>query len=220
MDTKENDLTAEIATTPAAEVTTSTATSSTPPDDAAHAGRRKRVEAHLKEITGISISSGETAPATATPAPAPAETAPTTSEVPATNDNGPAPATAVPAVGTLPADYLRDGYYQGEGKNRYPDPALVDDAEAIGRALAGCGITPTAFNRMVKTLKSAKKLPYEAQEGAMKKLLPQAIKEKKPLLREVVERNRAAVQNEADFSACLSHLQDMAIFLAAAAQTK
>lgn len=129
-------------------------------------------------------------------------------------------APATPAVGTLPADYLRGGYYRGEGKSQYLDPALVDHAEAIGTGLAAGGVTPTAFNRMVKVLKGAAKLPLPGQLGALKKLLPLALKEKKapPLLREVVERNRAAVQNEADFAACLDHFQDVAIFLAAATQ--
>lgn len=170
---------------------------------------------------------------TPTPAPATDNTSDTIAEATATNDNSPAVAvdtsdttatpdnsTPAPAVGTLPADYLRGGYYRGEGKSQYLDPALVDHAEAIGTGLAAGGVTPTAFNRMVKVLKGAAKLPLPGQLGALKKLLPLALKEKKapPLLREVVERNRAAVQNEADFAACLDHFQDVAIFLAAATQ--
>ncbi len=126
------------------------------------------------------------------------------------------PAPATPAVGTLPADYLRNGYFKGEGQNRYMDPALIDQEEQIAAQLAADGVTVTAINRMVKTLKDAKKLPFEGQRGAIKKLLPLALKEKKPLLRELVEKNRAAVQTEADFAACLEHFQEVAIFLAAA----
>ena len=133
-------------------------------------------------------------------------------------------AAATPATASgsnTPADYLRDGYFKSEGQNQYPNPDLVDHAEAIGKALAAGGVTPTAFNRMVKTLKDAKKLPLPGQQGALKKLLPLALKEKKapPLLREVVERNRAAVETETDYAACLEHFQHVAIFLAAA-QTK
>lgn len=77
-------------------------------------------------------------------------------------------------------------------------------------------MTVTAINRMVKTLKDAKKLPFEGQQGAIKKLLPLALKEKNPLLRELVEKNRAAVRTSEDYTACLEHFQDVAIFLAAA----
>ena len=120
-------------------------------------------------------------------------------------------------------DYLRDGYYKGEGKGRYKNPALVDHAEIIGAELAAGGVTRAAFNRMVKTLKSAAKLPYEAQQGALKKLIPQVLKEegkkKAPaLLREIVERNMGEVKCEADFAACLDHFSDIAVFLAAAAK--
>lgn len=120
----------------------------------------------------------------------------------------------------LASDYLSEGYYKGEGKNRYPNPALVDQAETIGKSLATRGVTRTAFNRLMRTLKTAKNKPFDAQEGALKKLIPQVIdlenkKKAPPLLREIVERNRAAVQSEADFSACLDHFRDIGVFLAA-----
>lgn len=113
-------------------------------------------------------------------------------------------------------EYLAQGYYKGEGKGRYPDPSLVDYAEIIGKALAAGGVTATAFNRMVKTLKGAEKLSYEAQQGALKKLVPLVLKEKKApaLLREFVDRNRESVRNETDFAACLDHFRDVSVFLA------
>lgn len=103
----------------------------------------------------------------------------------------------------------------------YTDPALVGQAEAIGKALAQSGVPANAVKKMFRTLKTAARLPYEAQQGALKKLTPQVLdleqKKKAPaLLREVVERNQAAVQNGADFAACLDHFRDIAIFLQAA----
>lgn len=124
-------------------------------------------------------------------------------------------------TGALAPDYLSEGYYKGEGKNRYPNPVLVDQAETIGKSLAAGGVTATAFNRLLRTLKTAKNKPFDAQEGALKKLIPQVIdlenkKKAPPLLREIVERNRTEVQNAADFAACLDHFKDIATFLAAA----
>lgn len=123
-------------------------------------------------------------------------------------------------TGALALDYLSGGYYKGEGKQSYPNPALVDQAETIGKSLAAGGVTATAFNRLMRTLKTAKNKPFDAQEGALKKVIPQVIdlenrKKAPPLLREVVERNREAVHSPADFAACLDHIQDIAVFLAA-----
>lgn len=145
---------------------------------------------------------------------------PPSSSPPTETSEASIPAPEISEVPSSPlTDYLSEGYYKGEGKNRYPDPALVDQAEAIGKSLAAGGVTATAFNRMLRTLKTAKKLPFDAQQGAMKKLLPQVMdlerkKKAPPLLREVVECNRAAVKNEADFAACLDHLRDIGVFLA------
>lgn len=126
---------------------------------------------------------------------------------------------ATPTAGNIPAEYLRGGYYVGEGKGRYPDPVLVDQAEEIGKSLAAGGVTATAFNRLLRTLKTAKNKPFEAQAGALKKIVPQVLdlerkKKAPPLLREIVERNRAAVKDKDDFAACLDHFQDIGIFLA------
>lgn len=130
--------------------------------------------------------------------------------------------TAEAATGTLAPAYLYDGYYKGEGKNRYPNPALVDQAEEIGKALAAGGVTVTVFNRILRTLKSAAKLSEEAQTGAFKKVLTQITdlenrKKAPPMLREVVERNRAAVQNADNYAACLDHFKDIRIYLTAQA---
>ena len=129
------------------------------------------------------------------------------------------------ASSSLPADYLSEGYYKGEGQKRYPAPTLVEQAEEIGKALAGGGVSATAFNRMLRTLKAAKKLPFDAQQGALKKLMPQVLdlerkKKAPPLLRELVERNRAAVKSSEDYAACLDHFQDIAVFLTAAQTEK
>lgn len=120
----------------------------------------------------------------------------------------------------LALDYLSGGYYKGEGKQSYPNPSLVDHAEGIGKSLAAGGVTATAFNRLLRTLKAAKNKPFEAQEGALKKLTVQVIdldnkKKAPPLLREIVERHREAVHSPADFAACLDHFRDIYIYLAA-----
>lgn len=129
--------------------------------------------------------------------------------------------TAAPAqnaAATLPDNYLTGGYFRGEGKKRYTDPALVGQAEAIGKALAQSGVPANAVKKMFRTLKTAARLPYEAQQGALKKLTPQVLdlehkKKAPPVLREIVERNQAAVQNEADFKACVDHFKDIAVYL-------
>lgn len=195
--------------------------------------RRQRVEELKKSLTSGSGSVATPAPATTNETPTPgtsnitAEIGTDTSEAPAEIisetpeeiiSETPASTTTSevpPPPATIPCNYLAGGYYRGEGNGRYPNPALVDHAEIIGKALAAAGVTPTAFNRMVRALKGAEKLPYDAKQGALKKLLPLALKEKKPLLREVVEHNRAAVKNEADFAACIDHFKDISIFLAA-----
>ena len=148
------------------------------------------------------------------------ETAAKTADTTPKDNPGPVAAQQQPATNDL-RGYLDNGYYLGAGKERYTDPVLVDQAEEIGKALAAGKVTPAAFNRLVRTLKAAEKLPFPAQRGAIKKLLPQVTdlenhKKAPPMLREIVERNRAAVQTEADFAACLDHFRDIAIYLAAA----
>lgn len=123
-----------------------------------------------------------------------------------------------PITGELEPDYLSHGYFKGEGKNKYPDPALVYQAEIIGRDFAAGGVTATAFNRLLRILKEAKGKSLEAQQGALIRLMPLVTKlelKKKapPLLREIVECNWAAVKNEADFAVCLDHFRDIGIYL-------
>lgn len=125
------------------------------------------------------------------------------------------------ATTTLTVDYLKGGYFRGEGKGRYTDPTLVGQAEIIGTALAQSGTPASAVKKMARTLKQAARLPYEAQQGALKKLTPLVLdlehRKKAPaLLREVVERNQAAVQNEADYRACLEHFQHITTYLISA----
>ena len=64
---------------------------------------------------------------------------PATAEHPATEK-----AAAVYQLG----DYLKTGYYEGEGENKYLSPELVDYAEEIGRELAAGGVTPRIFGKM------------------------------------------------------------------------
>lgn len=157
------------------------------------------------------------APATKTPS----TTSTTTSTTPPVTSSEQTASTApASTAATLPEDYLKTGYFQGTGKDRYPDPALVDQAGAIAKELSASKTPPAALNRMVRTLKTAARLPYPAKQGALKKLTPQVLdlenkKKAPPLLREVVERNQQAVQNEADFAACLDHFKDIGIYLAA-----
>lgn len=179
--------------------------------------------------TPATIAATTTAPVntTATTPPAPATVPVSTTTAPSNMPPAIGTATATPAstpaadstAAMLPEGYLSGGYFQGEGKCRYTDPALVDQAAVIGKALAASNTPPTAINKMVKTLKTAARLPYPAQQGALKKLVPQVLdlenkKKAPPMLREVVEHNQRAVQNEADFAACLDHFKDISIFLA------
>ena len=161
--------------------------------------------------TSVTVTTTPTATTSATATATP--TATTSATATAT------PAATTSATITLPDNYLAGGYFHGEGKGRYLDPALVDQAAMIGKALSASKTPPAALNRMVRTLKTAARLPYPAKQGALKKLVPQVLdlenRKKAPaLLREVVERNQAAVKDEADYKACLSHIQDISIFLA------
>lgn len=158
--------------------------------------------------------------ATETATPATATTSTTATDT--NNATTPAITEQAAATASLPADYLTGGYYKGEGKNSFTDPALMEYAEAIAQALAASKTPPSVVNKMLRTLKgvAGPRYPFAAKQAALKKVKIQAIdiecKKKTALLREVVERNLEAVQNEADYKACLSHLKDIAIYLAAA----
>ena len=180
--------------------------------------------------TPATIAATTTAPVntTATTPPAPATVPVSTTTAPSNMPPAIGTATATPAstpaadstAATLPDGYLTGGYFQGEGKCRYTDPDLVGQAEEIGKTLAESNIPPAVLNKMVRTLKTAARLPYPAKQGALKKVKIQAIdienRKKTAILREVVERNAATVKDEADYKACLSHIQDIAICLTAA----
>lgn len=205
-----------INTTPSAEAKTP-ATATTPATIAATTTAPVNTTATTPPAPATVPVSTTTAPSTMPPATGTPSTTP-----PATTASGTSSAT-IPATTDSAArlldNYLKTGYYQGEGKGRYVDPALTDQAAVIGKALAESKVPPSAVNKMVRTLKAASRLPYAAQQGALKKLTPQVLdlenkKKAPPLLREVVERNQRAVQNEADFAACLDHFKDMSIFLA------
>lgn len=122
---------------------------------------------------------------------------------------------------TLSVDYLKGGYFRGEGKGRYKAPELEDYAEIIAKALAESGTPASAVKKMARTLKkvAGPRFPFPAKQAALKALKPQVLdlehRKKAPaLLRLVVERNQAAVENDADFSVCVEHIQHIAIYLA------
>lgn len=185
------------------------------------------VKAPATATTPATIAATTTAPVntTATTPPVPATVPVSTTTAPSNMPPAIGTATATPATdstaATMLKGYLSGGYFQGEGKCRYPDPDLVGQAEAIAKELSASNTPPAALNRMVRTLKTAARLPYPAKQGALKKLTPQVLdlenkKKAPPLLREVVERNQAAVKNEADYAACLDHFKDIGIYLTAA----
>lgn len=122
------------------------------------------------------------------------------------------------AAAKIPDDYLKTGYFISEGKGRYTNPNLIDYAKVFGKALADSGTPASAMNRLVRTLKTASRLPYPAMVGTLKKAQAQAIdiehrKKTGPLLREIINRNMEAIENEADYREFLSHARDIAIFL-------
>lgn len=121
----------------------------------------------------------------------------------------------------LALDYLSGGYYKGEGKQSYPNPDLVSEtAQRLARDLAEGKLTPGGFNPILRDLKKANKktLPLEAKRGAlagaivMAKQLQQR-KRASGLLADILERNRAAVQTDADYKAAVKHLTAVGVFL-------
>lgn len=167
--------------------------------------------------TATSSAIQETAPA------ADNETAPeiTTS---GTNTAPDSPPDESGTMGALPAEYLCNGYFKGEGKGRYADPDLVGPtAEELAKALAEGGLKQAGYNPILRELKKANKktLPLEAKVGALAgamvkaKLLEQR-KRAPHLLAEVLERNRTAVQNTADpdvYRVAYQHLEAVGAYL-------
>ena len=129
-------------------------------------------------VTNTTVPTTALAPEQIAKATSPVSAATTTTMAPASGTTAATPASTPAAdstAATLPEGYLSGGYFHGEGKCRYTDPALVDQAAQIGKALAASNTPPTAINKMVKTLKTAARLPYPAQQGALKKLTPQVL---------------------------------------------
>ena len=122
----------------------------------------------------------------------------------------------------LPSRYLENNFYitATNGRSKYPDPSLTDNAKEIGQNLAAAGMKTTEFNKMLRELKKVKKstLPVEAQTGALSALIPKALllekKKRAPhLLVSVLEANRNAVKDYKDFVACYNHLESVGIYL-------
>lgn len=118
-------------------------------------------------------------------------------------------------------DYLSGGFYKGEAAGRYIDPALVDGtAKEIAEQLATGGLKQSAFNPILRELKRANKkaLPLEAKRGALAGAIPQAkqlVQRKRApdLLVDVLERNKLAIQDNADYTAAVKHLTAVGVFL-------
>ena len=193
----------------------------TSPDlrSAAVDARRQRVEELKKSLTSGSVA---TAPATTSEAPAPTTTKATeTAKAPETakaTETAKAPETA---TGALAPDYLSGGYYKGEGKGRYIDPDLIDNrAQTLAHDLAAGGLKQSTLNPILRDLKKANKktLPLDAKHGALSGAIVQAKqlqqRNRTPrLLVEVLERNRATVQTDADYTAAVKHLFALSVYL-------
>lgn len=144
----------------------------------------------------------------------------TTAQAPAKEATATTSTTTTTALG-LPADYLTEGYYKGEGKGRYPAPSLVGKlAQQVAETLASGGLKPSGFNPILRGLKKANKktLPVEAKTGALAgaivkaKLLEQRRRAPHALV-ELLERNRAAVHDAMDYEAAYQHLEAIGVYL-------
>ena len=128
---------------------------------------------------------------------------------------------ATPTAGNIPAEYLRGGYYNGEGAARYISPDLVGImAQTIAKALADGGLKQTAIKSILRGLKRADKktLPLDAKRGALTGAIVTAKqlhqrKRAPALLVEVLERNRVAVQDGEDYKAAVKHLTAVGVYL-------
>ena len=125
------------------------------------------------------------------------------------------------ASSSLPADYLSEGYYKGEGAARYISPDLVGIiAQTIAKALADGGLKQTAINSILRGLKRADKktLPLDAKRGALTGAIVTAKqlhqrKHAPTLLVDILECNRAAVQDGEDYKAAVKHLTAVGVYL-------
>jgi len=125
------------------------------------------------------------------------------------------------ASSSLPADYLSEGYYKGEGAARYIDPDLVGEtAQRLAQDLATGGMKQTATNSILRELKRADKktLPLDAKRGALAGAIVTAKqlqqRHRAPgLLVDILECNREAVQDGEDYKAAVKHLTAVGVYL-------
>lgn len=118
-------------------------------------------------------------------------------------------------------EYLSRGYYLGEGAARYIDPDLVGEtAQRLAQDLATGGMKQTATNSILRELKRADKktLPLDAKQGALSGAIVTAKqlqqRHRAPgLLVDILERNRAAVESDADYKAAVKHLTAVGVYL-------
>ena len=128
---------------------------------------------------------------------------------------------ATPTAGNIPAEYLRGGYYKGEGAARYINPDLVGImAQTIAKALADGGLKPSGINPILRELKKSNKktLPLDAKRGALTGAIVAAKqlhqrKRAPTLLVDILECNRAAVQDGEDYKAAVKHLTAVGVYL-------
>lgn len=123
-------------------------------------------------------------------------------------------------IATLPADYLKDGYYAtAENSKKYFRPELVSShAKEIAAGLAT--MKPTDFAALTREMKRSRSrsLPFEARQTAACEMLPKGIalvrrKKAPPLLVTLVEANLEAMHSDNDFTALYRHFEAIYGFL-------
>lgn len=151
---------------------------------------------------------------------------PTSSDVskPLPVSTTPAPSEAAKPMLQLPPDYLKHGFYKGEGNKQYPDPNLVPLAHDLASLLHMGGLTPARYNPLLRDLKRAKKksLPFEAKTGAVNSLIPKALrlvakKQAPELLVKIIQANLTALKNPEDYPALYDHFENIGAYLQVAA---
>lgn len=133
------------------------------------------------------------------------------------------PSDNIPAAlltATLPANYLKGGYYAtAENNKKYLRPELVSNhAKEVAAGLAT--MKPTDFAAMIRELKRSRSrsLPFEARQTAACELLPKAIalvrrKKATQLLITLVEANLENMHCDDDFTALYRHFEAIYGFL-------
>lgn len=129
-------------------------------------------------------------------------------------------ATATPATETttpgLPAGYLSTGYLAiTEKGKKYLRPVYVTDyAETLSQIFAA-SIKPSDFAalfKIVKSKKSKRLYPYEARQTAIAQAQSSALalvskKKAPPLLLDFFKANAAAIHDDDDFYAFITHME-------------